>query len=102
LDSEEKSWLTFQYIVGYCHEGRLKHWLFVKFDGELQWVRNSSLSSSKLGRSIARYCTRHVNDLLELKKPIINENVIKSVDGKFLLLTFKTHPLQSGRKNMIF
>jgi hypothetical protein len=27
MDSEEQSWLKFQYIVGYCHEGRLKHWL---------------------------------------------------------------------------
>jgi hypothetical protein len=99
MDLEEQSWLKFRYIVGYCHEGRLKHWMFKKFDGGLQWISNVALNTSKLGQSIIRYANRHIDQLLELDKPVLNEKVLSLIDGKNRFWTLDSLLQQSGYKN---
>ena len=90
MSSQEQSWLELQSIVAYCKEGRLKHWLFKKFDGEYQWIANNSFYASKLGQTIVRYNNLHLVDLLELDYPTLNHQILTQIKSKRNILQVVT------------
>lgn len=83
--SQEVRWLNYQAICGWSKEKGLKYWLFITWKGDLEWETNQSLSNSRLGSTLIQFARRHIKDLLEFKKPVLNLDVHSAVDGKILI-----------------